>query len=199
MKKIGFLVIFASIFSFLSTFILFKSDFMASISLDFLILGIIILLVGFIKEKVSKITFPPVLYKILLWIRKILGFLLLIDLLWVIIKAGLLGLYLWLMFFNVAIIFCLVLLLTKRNNLFVGIILLFLGLFYSFIPLLPGPVLTMMSISALMVPSEAQILFIWIFIAKWLVLISGIFVFISGFFSPQKIFQNINKKGGESQ
>lgn len=125
-------------------------------------------------------------YKILLWIRKILGFLLLVDLLWVIIKAGLLGLYLWLMFFNVAIIFCLVLLLTKRNNLFIGIILLFLGLFYSFIPLLPGPVLTMMSISALMVPSEAQILFIWIFIAKWLVLISGIFVFISGFFNTQK-------------
>ncbi|MCL4382486.1 MAG: hypothetical protein M1575_03530 [Patescibacteria group bacterium] len=47
MKKIGLLIIFASVFSFLSTFIFFKSDFVASISLDFLILGIILLLMGF--------------------------------------------------------------------------------------------------------------------------------------------------------
>jgi hypothetical protein len=120
------------------------------------------LLIGLAKEKVGKIIFPPIFHTIILWLRKILGFLILADLVWVIIKAGLLGLYLWLMFFNVAIIFCLILLLTKRNSLIVGIILLLIGLFYCFVPLLPGPVLTMpmMKISYLLtVSSEDKILF----------------------------------------
>ncbi len=188
MKKIGILVILTSTFSFLAAFILPDANSMASISLNFLILGIVIFLIGLAKEKAEKTVLPPIFYKIILWVRKILGLLILVDLLWVIVKAGLLGLYLWLMFFNVAIIFCLLLLLTKRNNLFVGILLLLLGLFYCFIPLLPGPVLSMpmMKISSLMVSSEYQILFIWIFIAKWLVLISSVFLFVSGFFYSSK-------------
>ncbi len=184
MKTIGILVIFVSVLSFIVNFILLKSNSIANISLDLVIFGVILFLMGFAKEKVEKIVFPPVFHTIILRLRRILGFLILSDLLWVIIKSGLLGLYLWLMFFNVAIIFCLILLLTKKNSLIVGIILLLIGLFYCFIPLLPGPVLTMpmMKISYLLtVSAEDKFLFIWIFIAKWLVLISSIYLFLSAF------------------
>ncbi len=184
MKTIGILVIFVSVLSFIVNFILLKSNSIANISLDLVIFGVILFLMGFAKEKVEKIVFPPVFHTIILRLRRILGFLILLDLLWVIIKSGLLGLYLWLMFFNVAIIFCLILLLTKKNSLIVGIILLLIGLFYCFIPLLPGPVLTMpmMKISYLLtVSAEDKFLFIWIFIAKWLVLISSIYLFLSAF------------------
>jgi len=162
---------------------------MANIFIDLAIFGVVLFLIGFTKEKVGKIVFPPVFHTIIFWVRKILGFLILADLVWVIAKGGLLGLYLWLMFFNVAIIFCLILLLTKRNSLVVGIILLLVGLFYCFIPLLPGPVLTMpmMKISYLIIPSENQLLFIWIFIAKWLVLVSGIYVFLSAFIKENRV------------
>jgi hypothetical protein len=163
MKKVGIFTIIFSLFLFITTFILFKSNSIANISLNLAIFGAVLFLIGFTKEKVEKIVFPPVFYTINFRLRKILGFFILAVLLWVIVKSGLLGLYLWLMFFNVAIIFCLILLLTKRNSLTVGIILLLIGLFYCFIPLLPGPVLTMpmMKISYLLtVSSEDKILFI---------------------------------------
>lgn len=194
MKKIGIIVIFISLLFFIVTFILLKSNTIATISLNLAVLGIVLFLIGFIKEKVEIIVFPPVFHTMILWLRKILGLLILSDLLWVIIKSGLLGLFLWLMFFNVAIIFCLILLLTKRNGLIVGIILLLTGLFYCFIPLLPGPVLTMpmMKISSLMINSKDQLLFIWIFIAKWLVLISSIYLFLSAFINDKD--RNLNRR-----
>jgi hypothetical protein len=180
MKKIGALMIIASALLFLATFIIPGIGSIVNISLNLLILGFVLFLIGFIKEKADEINFPPTFYKIIFWARKLLGFLILADLLWVIINTGLLGFYLWFMFFNVAIIFCLILLLTKNNGLLVGIILLLSGLFYCFIPLLPGPVLGMP------LPTENQSLFIWIFTAKWLILISSVFIFISGFFNLQK-------------
>jgi hypothetical protein len=189
MKKTGIIIAFIFLALFIASFFLFKSNSIANLSLNLAIFGVILFLIGLAKEKVGKIIFPPIFHTIILWLRKILGFLILVDLVWVIIKAGLLGLYLWLMFFNVAIIFCLILLLTKRNSLIVGIILLLIGLFYCFVPLLPGPVLTMpmMKISYLLtVSSEDKILFIWIFIAKWLVLVSGVYTFLSAFIKKEK-------------
>jgi hypothetical protein len=189
MKKTGIIIAFIFLALFIASFFLFKSNSIANLSLNLAIFGVILFLIGLAKEKVGKIIFPPIFHTIILWLRKILGFLILADLVWVIIKAGLLGLYLWLMFFNVAIIFCLILLLTKRNSLIVGIILLLIGLFYCFVPLLPGPVLTMpmMKISYLLtVSSEDKILFIWIFIAKWLVLVSGVYTFLSAFIKKEK-------------
>jgi hypothetical protein len=189
MKKTGIIIAFIFLALFIASFFLFKSNSIANLSLNLAIFGVILFLIGLAKEKVGKIIFPPIFHTIILWLRKILGFLILADLVWVIIKAGLLGLYLWLMFFNVAIIFCLILLLTKRNSLIVGIILLLIGLFYCFVPLLPGPVLTMpmMKISYLLtVSSEDKILFIWIFIAKWLVLVSGVYTFLSAFIRTEK-------------
>jgi hypothetical protein len=189
MKKTGIIIAFIFLALFIASFFLFKSNSIANLSLNLAIFGVILFLIGLAKEKVGKIIFPPIFHTIILWLRKILGFLILADLVWVIIKAGLLGLYLWLMFFNVAIIFCLILLLTKRNSLIVGIILLLIGLFYCFVPLLPGPVLTMpmMKISYLLtVSSEDKILFIWIFIAKWLVLVSGVYTFLSAFIEKEK-------------
>ncbi len=187
MKKIGLLIILTSIILFVVTFAKLKSESLALKSLYLLALGIAVFFIGAVKEQAREITLLSLIYKIFFWIRKILGLTILADLLWTVTKPeGPPFLFLWLMFFNVAIIFCLVLLLTKRNNIFVGIMLLLVGLFYSLVPVFPGPTLGMMNISSLMVKSEFQLLFIWIFIAKWLVLISSILMLISGFFRPPK-------------
>ncbi|MCJ7805825.1 hypothetical protein MUP46_04270 [Patescibacteria group bacterium] len=192
MEKIGIIIIVLALVSLAPFLIHLNTPIGPGLSFFFLFLGVTLFVIGFIKRKVSTINFPPFFYKVVFWLRKILGFLILGDLLWFSVKAGLAGgpfFFILPMFFNVAIIFCLVLLLSKSNGLFVGILLLLLGLFYSYIPLLPGPTLTMegMNLSNLLIPSENQILFLSIFIAKCLTLISSIFLFISGFIKyPRK-------------
>lgn len=192
MEKIGIIIIVLSLASLIPFVFHLKVSFEPSLSFAFLILGVVLFVIGFIKKKVSKIVFPPLFYKILFWVRKTLGFLILADLLWFSVKAGMDGgpfFFILPMFFNVAIIFCLILLLSRSNGLFVGIVLLLLGLFYCYLPLLPGPTLNMegMELSKLLIPSENQILFLGIFIAKYLTLISSVFLFVSGFIkSPGK-------------
>jgi hypothetical protein len=163
-----------------------KSPVAPGLSFVFLFLGAILFVIGFIKKMVARIIFPPLFYRIVFWLRKTLGLLILGDLLWFSIKAGLAGgpfFFLLPMFFNIAILLCLVLLFSKSNGLFVGMLLLLLGLFYCYIPLLPGPTLSMeeMTLSNLLIPSANQFLFLGIFIAKYLTLISSVFLFVSGF------------------
>jgi len=191
MEKLGIILIVLALASLTPFLIHVKSPVPPGLSITFLSLGIIIFIIGFIKRKVARIIFPPLFYKVIFWLRKTLGFLILGDLLWFSIKAGLSGgpfFFLLPMFFNVAILFCLVLLLSKGNGLFVGTLFLLLGLFYSYVPLLPGPVLSMegMNLSNLLIPSENQVLFLGIFIAKYLTLISGVFLFVSGFIKRPK-------------
>ncbi len=186
MEKLGIIFIVLALASLIPFLIHAKSFVEPGLSFAFLFLGVILFIIGFIKKKVARIVFPPTFYKVVSLARKALGFLILGDLVWFSIKAGLAGgpfFFFLPMFFNVAIIFCLVLLLSKSNGLFVGILLLLLGLFYGYIPLLPGPTLSMeeMNLTSLLIPSENQFLFLSIFIAKYLTLISGVFLFFSGF------------------
>ncbi len=186
MEKIGVIIVVLSLFSLIPFIIHINTPFGPGLSFTFLILGAILFALGFIKKMVARIVFPPWFYTVVFWLRKTLGLLILGDLIWFSVKAAIAGgpfFFILPVFFNVAIIFCLILLLSRSSGLFVGIILLLLGLFYCYIPLIPGPTLNMegMNLSNLLVPSENQILFLSIFIAKCLTLISSVFLFASGF------------------
>lgn len=185
-EKLGIIFIVLALVSLVPFLIHVKSPVEPGLSFVFLFLGVILFMIGLIKKMVTRIIFPPLFYRIIFWLRKILGFLILGVLIWFTIKAALVGgpfFFILPMFFNIAILICLVLLFSKNNGLFVGILLLLLGLFYCYIPLIPGPTLNMeeMNLSTLLIPSENQFLFLSIYIAKYLTLISCIFIFVSGF------------------
>lgn len=191
MEKLGIIFIVLALVSLVPTIIHLKSPIAPGLSFAVLFLGALLFIIGFIKKMIARISFPPVFYGVVFWLRKSLGFLILGDLLWFSVKAALAGgpfFFFLPMFFSVAIIFCLVLLISKSNGLLVGALLLLLGLFYCFIPLLPGPTLNMeeMNLPDLLIPSENQFLFLSIFIAKYLTLISSGFLFLSGFFHVPK-------------
>lgn len=191
MEKVGIVIIVLSLVSLAPFLIHLNTPVGPGLSFAFLILGAIFFVIGFIKKMVSRIVFPPWFYTVIFWLRKTLGLLILGDLIWFSIKAAIAGgpfFFFLPMFFNVAIIFCLVLLFSRSSGLFVGIVLLLLGLFYCYIPLIPGPTLNMevMNLSNLLIPSENQILFLGIFIAKCLTLISSVFLFFSGFIKYPK-------------
>ena len=186
MEILGIILIILALASLAPFLIHVKSFIEPGVSFAFLFLGVILFVIGFIKKMVAKIVFPQRFYTIVFWSRKTLGFLILGDLIWFSVKAAIAGgpfFFILPLFFNVAIIFCLILLLSRSNGLFVGIMLLLLGLFYCYIPLIPGPTLNMegMELSNLLIPSENQFLFLSIFIAKYLTLISSVFLFASGF------------------
>ncbi len=191
MEILGIIIIILALAS-LAPFLIHAKPFVeAGVSFTFLILGAVFFVIGFVKKMVARIVFPQWFYTVMFWLRKTLGFLILADLLWFSVKAAIAGgpfFFILPLFFNVAIIFCLILLLSKGNGLFVGILLLLLGLFYCYIPLLPGPTLNMeeMNLPNLLKPSENQFLFLSIFIAKYLTLISSVFLFISGFIKRPK-------------
>lgn len=153
-----------------------------SLSIFIFLLGLIILL----KNTTRMFDSPP---RILFAFRKILAFILLGNLLYVFSYAGLFGVFIWLMFLNVALIFCLYLLFTKRNGYFFGVFFFILGLAYAVFPIFPGPFILMTEFFAIPDFSTgdfgAKMLLFQVIIVKSIVALSGCFILFSAFYKNQ--------------
>ncbi|TSA44494.1 hypothetical protein D4R51_03630 [bacterium] len=143
------------------------------------LLGLVILL----KNATGLFDAPS---KTMFIIRKMAAFILLCNLLYVLFYAGLLGLFLWLTFFNVALIFCLYLLFTGHNGYLFGTFFFVLGLAYAGLPVFPGPFILMPEY--LMLPDFStgdfgtKMLLFHIAIVKSIVALSGCFILLDAFF-----------------
>jgi hypothetical protein len=148
-------------------------------------LGLVILL----KNAIKIFDSSP---RILFIIRKMIAFILLGNLVYVLFYAGLFGLFLWLMFFNVALIFCLYLLFTKHNGYFFGIFFFILGLAYAVLPIFPGPFVLMPEFFTMpdfsMGNFADKMLLFHVVIFKLTVALSGCFILFTAFFkkTPQQ-------------
>jgi len=154
-------------------------------------LTIFIFLLGliFLLKSTTRLFDSP--SKVLCIIRKIFALILLGNLLYVLFYAGLLfGLFLWMMFFNVALIFCLYLLFTKRNGYFFGVFFFVLGLSYAVLPIFLGPFILMFEYFAIPDFSTGdfagKMMLFQIIIVKSITALSGCFILFSAFFKKSQ-------------
>ncbi len=122
--------------------------------------------------------------KALYIIRKILAYILLANLIGVTFIPP--GPFLWLIFYNVAVIFCFYLLFTKRNGYFFGAFFFILGWAYALFPIFPGPTVWMtefytnpaVAISA----GGDKLLLFQIIVVKIITALSGCFILLTALF-----------------
>ncbi len=149
-----------------------------SLSIFIFALGLVILL----KNTTRIFDSLP---RILFVIRKISGWILLANLIAVIFIPP--GPFLWLMFFNVVLIFCPYLLFTKRNGYIAGIFFFLLGLAYAIVPIFPGPTIWMTEFftkpNALAdVDFATEILLLQVMGLKAFTVLLGCFILLTAFF-----------------